>query len=789
MDAHSLDCLEFSRIRELLAGCALTGLGRCLAEKTTPSTRPDVIARWLDQLRELQRYETNHGLPPMAGITDVRDLVRRCAPPLQVGVEEILRIGDALAGTRAICRYAAGLDENYPQLHRLAQRIGDFGSVADRIRGVIDDRGHVRSDATPRLSRIRAEIESCSQQIRIAMDRLLRVPEVRRCLQYANHTLHDDRWVLPVKTEHRGRIPGIIHRHSDSGATIYVEPSQAVELNNLISRLRLDEAEEISRIVWELAHEVHLNGEAILRTLDALAVLDLAAAKARFAKAFELRCPDLCEQPSLKLRQARHPLLLELAHRRRQAGEPTATVVPIDCRLGEDFDLLVITGPNTGGKTATLKTVGLLVLMLQSGLPVPVDEGSVFGVFDRVLIDIGDEQSLAQSLSTFSAHLRRQLDMLAHAGPRSLVLIDELGAGTDPDEGAAIGTALLDELLRLQSRCIATTHLGSLKRFALTRDRAENGCVDFDVETLRPTYHLRIGEPGMSNAIAIAQHLGMPRRLIASARNNLSGQARHLHHALQGTIEAKRQAESARRNAETAALDASRAANEAADARRLLDRQRADFEQWVRSVVHLRPGDPVRVRNFDRDGSIVRIRLDQQRAEVDIGAFAVEVPLGDLLPPETPAPPAPPARVRPTTPPAAKPPHTRPPPQQRAAGAAPPRDTERERVGPTPLSEAQLAALAPGDRVYVKRFHRAGAIVRLLPTKRTALVSVGALELEVPYSGLAAPRPDSPDRRSGKPGARSKPAAPPPESTSAAPDGDASGRSGTGRSAAGGLPL
>jgi dsDNA-specific endonuclease/ATPase MutS2 len=376
-----------------------------------------------------------------------------------------------------------------------------------------------------------------------------------------------------------------------------------------------------------------------------------------------------------------------------------------------------------------------------------------------VLIDIGDEQSMQQSLSTFSGHLKRQMEMLRKASPHALVLIDELGAGTDPDEGAAIGRAILDDLLRLECRCMVTTHIGALKSFPLTRARVENGCVEFNAETLEPTYHLRIGEAGMSNAIAIAQRLGMPRRLIAAAKRNLSRKVRALHAALEGAAGVKRQAEEARRAAESARLDADRAQNEADVARVSLERQRAEFERWVQRVVHLQSGDPVRVRDFDRDGRVVRMRLDHQRAEVDVGAFTVEVPLGDVLPPETPPPPARAPRPRPAAPQKTKPDK----PRKRPAAAASSRPTARPaarqrkprrrddrepRRQYVPLTEEQAKALGFGDKVVVKRLHREGRVVRVETPKRVAFVSVGSFEVEVPFEGLAVP--GGPERRRGK---------------------------------------
>ncbi len=777
MDAHSLECLDFLRIRGLVAEYALTELGRSLAATIKPVTRQSLIHRWYDQFEELRRISQERGLPPFGGVTDVRQTVERCAPPLQVSVEDVARIGDTLAATHAIMRYLSELPENCPELRHLAGRIGDFETIAARIRAVIDERAQVRDDASSKLAGIRGEIRSATQQIRAVVDRLLHEADTRKLLQFPNYTFHNDRLVLPVRAEYRGRLPGIIHRSSDSGATIYVEPSQAVELNNKISGLRGEEAEEIARLLWDLAHEVYINSEAILKTLDALAVIDLLVAKLRFADDFELRCPRLNEEPVLNVRQARHPLLLELARRRSAGGENAAEVVPISYRLGDDFNLLIITGPNTGGKTVTLKTVGLLSLMAQAGLPVPVDEGSSFGVFKRVLIDVGDEQSMQQSLSTFSGHLRRHMDMLRKASPQALVLIDELGAGTDPDEGAAIGRAILDDLLRLECRCMVTTHIGALKSFPLTRERAENGCVEFNAETLEPTYRLRIGEAGTSNAIAIAQRLGMPRRLITAAKRNLSRKARVLHAALEGAAGAKRQAEAARAAAESARLDADRAQNEADVARASLERRQADFEKWVQRVVHLQNGDPVRVRNFDRDGRVVRMRLDQQRAEVDVGAFTVEVPLGDVLPPKTPAPPARPPRPQPATPVVAKPDTPRKRPQPAAGPRAETRqrkprrrDEHKPRRQYVPLSAEELKALRFGDKVMVKRLHREGRVVRVEAPKHVVFVSVGNFEVEVPFDGLAtsARTEHRRDRTAG-----AKPTGPPaPQAPSATPAAD-----------------
>lgn len=745
MDAHTLDCLDFARVRDLLAGFALTSLGRGLATTIRPISRAELIRRWLQQVVELERVHEPHGLPPFGGISDVRETVKRCAPPLRVTADQLAQVGETLAGTHDVVRWLAPMPADCAELRHLAERIGDFRPLAERVQAVIDERGIVRDSASPRLRQIRAAIAECCEQVGHVCDKLLEDPGVRRFLQYTNHTFHGDRMVLPVRTEYRGRIPGIVHRSSDSGATIYVEPAAAVELNNQIANLRAEETEEINRILWALAHEIHLNEKEILRTLDALAVLDLVVAKFRMSRQFNMYCPQVNEDGRLMVRDARHPLLLDMQWKRRQAGELTDPIVPVSYRLGDDFDLLVITGPNTGGKTVALKTIGLLNLMVQSGLPIPASPLSEICIMNEVLIDIGDEQSMAQSLSTFSAHLTRQLDMLRHCGPKTLILVDELGAGTDPDEGAAIGKALLDEILRLGGRAIVTTHLGALKGFALARPRVENGSVEFDVQSLRPTYHLRIGEAGQSNAIDIAQRLGMPRRLVINARRHLSRKARAMNAVLAGAAGHKREAEEARAAADQARLDAQKALADAARSREEHERKKTEFETWLQRVIHLQPGDAVRVRGFEREGKVLRLRLDQQRAEINVGTYSIDVPLTEILPPDVPAPPPAPTRTPRQRPP--RPAQLRHPDE----GNAPPRDrgqaargavSDRERggeprpAGPGVLTDDQITALKPGDHVYAKRFHRAGTIVRVNAARKLATVTVGVLEVELPFHGL-----------------------------------------------------
>ncbi len=630
MDSHTLDRLEFDRVRQTLAEFAGSSLGRKLAMKITPASREALVRQWLAQVVEMQAAAEAIGLPPVGGLKDVRDMIRRAVPPAKLEPEDLAELVSSIDAANNLFRWSRTLPESCPELRAIAARLGDFHAVSDPIHRVLDDHGRIRDDATPRLARIRAAVRDSQARIRAVVDRLLQAPHVTRWLRYPEATFHNDRYVLPLAAEHRGRVRGIIHRTSDSGATLFVEPAEAVELNNAIVRLRQDEEEEIGRILWEITHLVHRNAGELIRTLDALAVLDLIATKVRFAAKYRLTCPAVGANHTLRLRNARHPLLLFMQEHERAAGNVTKPVVPIDVRLGEDFDLLVITGPNTGGKTVALKTVGLAVAMAQAGLPIAADEDSTLPPYEDVMIDVGDEQSLQQSLSTFSAHLTQLLRMLHRASRGTLVLIDELGAGTDPDEGAAIGRAIVEDLLQRGCHGLVTTHLGVLKSVAFTHPRADNAAVEFDVETLRPTYRLLIGEPGNSNAIAIASRLGMPKRIIDAARGHLSRQGRALHKAIAGTVETRRRAEEARAEAEAAQREADQVRAAMQQQKEQLERQQAEFASWTRAIARLRPGDAVHVRRFDRPGTVVRMQLHKQTAVVSVGAMEIEVPLADL---------------------------------------------------------------------------------------------------------------------------------------------------------------
>lgn len=631
MDAHTLEKLDFQRVRELVAEQASCGLGRDLALRISPSRREEQVAIWLRQTEEFTKWVAAHGLPPFGGVRDVRPQVKKAVPPAKLEPTEFAELADTLVGIDAIRSYFDGCETGFEAVVKIAGRIGDFRVIAERIGRVINDRGQVRDEASERLYRIRHQIEEVRQRTREVFEKLLRQTHITKYLQYTSATFHDDRMVLPVKADQRGRVPGIIHRSSDTGQTLFVEPAEAVELNNSRINLLQQESEEIGRILWELTHLVHLNQREILRTLETIAVVDLLTAKVKLARRFHLNLPQLSPDRRLILHQARNPILMAEFELHRGKDRANHQVVPIDVRLGDDFDIMMITGPNTGGKTATLKTVGLLTLMMQAGLPIPAGPGSTVPVFDGIWIDVGDEQSLIQSLSTFSAHLRRILDILHRARRSTLILLDELGAGTDPEEGAAIGRAIVGHLLDTHCLAMITTHLGALKSLGYEVKRVDNASVQFDIESLRPTYVLRIGEPGNSNALAIASRLGMPRNLVDSARKHLAGQHRALNKAISRTLDSRRDAERARRDAEAARQDAARATLAAMDKAKALEAQHRNYAAWVERVMKLQPGESVHVRSFDKPGRVVRVKLDKQQVAVDLGMMQVDVALSDLV--------------------------------------------------------------------------------------------------------------------------------------------------------------
>jgi DNA mismatch repair protein MutS2 len=519
MNEHALQVLEFDKIRRLLASFAASALGKSVAEKMSPLADKEKIAATIEQTTEMCDVIRSRGRFPLAGLRDIRPLLAKLheqGHPLEP--IEFREIHDTLRGGEDLKKYMNELGEGYPRLTSLARNIGEFPEICNQIDFCIDRRGQVRDSSSTKLASVRAKIGELHIAIREKVERIVSSRNLRPFLQQDLYTIRDGRCALLVKTEQKYKVKGIIHDVSQTGSTVYIEPEALVEMGNDLSDLLYEEEREVNRILWDISFKILQREEEVRRNLDVLAWIDFTYAKAQLSIAYGMSAPAINDDGFLRLRDARHPLLIELELKKTpNIEEVKGRVVPLTAHVGDDFDILVITGPNTGGKTVALKTFGLLSAMALCGLHIPAARGSEVPVFHDVFADIGDEQSLEQSLSTFSSHMANIVRILKAADDRSLVLIDEMGSGTDPAEGAALSTAILDRLYNLRTRTILTTHLGVLKSYAYSRPRAENAAMEFDVRTLRPTYRMTIGIPGSSNAITIARRLGMLPEVVKDA--------------------------------------------------------------------------------------------------------------------------------------------------------------------------------------------------------------------------------------------------------------------------------
>ncbi len=549
MDARSQALLEFPLVRERLAAATSFPPSQRLAESLEPSADPVIVARQLDETDQARALLSERPGVGVGGAHDIGPWVDRAARGGRLEPEQFLGIADTLD---AAARLATSLaDERRPLLRELGREVHPLPAIRSTLARSFDPVGELLDTASPRLGGLRAAVRVAYDRLRRRLDALVGA-ELGGALQDPIVTLRNGRYVVPVKAEARSRVKGIVHDASGSGQTLFIEPLVAVELGNAWREAQAAEQEEVGRILDELSALVAVNAAALRETLDALARFDLWAAKASLAADMDATRAETADRPEVVLLSARHPGL-------------TGRVVPIDIRIGDGYTALVVTGPNTGGKTVTLRTLGLLSLMHQAGLHIPAEAGSKLPVWRDVFADIGDEQSVAQSLSTFSGHLRRITTIVAEAGPGTLVLLDELGAGTDPTEGSALAQALLDHFIRAGAIVAATTHYAELKAYAHTTPGARNAAVEFDLDTLSPTYRLTIGLPGGSQAFAIAERLGLPESIVADARSRLTEAQRSFEATLAAIRETEGETSEAlerARSAEQRATDALRTAQE-----------------------------------------------------------------------------------------------------------------------------------------------------------------------------------------------------------------------------------
>ena len=505
MEKESYKVLEYEKIREMLAARAGSSLGKERARSLQPSTDYAEVEEQLEQTAEAVRIHAVTS-PPFGGIHDLRPLLKKIHMGAVLTLEELVDIRSTLYAMRSVKEFFKGLEIEAPTLKEWAHGIEILGQLERRLENTLDEHGSLRDDASVELRRLRTEIQTTQNRIKERVGAALRAPENQKYFQEAIVTLRDERYVIPVKAEYRRFFPGIVHDQSATGATLFVEPMAIVELNNDVKQLVLSEQHEVERILRDLSQQIGGQQDILQENLSVLADFDFTFAKAKLAEDMDAQQPVMNREGRAHLRQARHPLI------------PRDRVVPIDIELGDVYTMLLITGPNTGGKTVSMKTFGLLVLMAQSGCFLPTAPDSTLPVYQNIYADIGDEQSIEQSLSTFSAHMTHIVDILSKVEADDLVLVDELGAGTDPEEGAALAMAILERLLAVKAATVATTHYSELKTFAYTREGIENACVEFDVKSLRPTYRLLIGIPGASNAFAISRRLGLSEAIILRAQ-------------------------------------------------------------------------------------------------------------------------------------------------------------------------------------------------------------------------------------------------------------------------------
>ena len=541
MDTKILTTLEYPKIIHRLSQHAATSLGKTAAESLQPVSDLEAVKKILQATDEAYTADRLKGSAPFGGVVDISAPLHRARIGGTLNPAELLDIASTARGGRRVKKHIGLLHEDHPipLLQLIADQISEHKPLEDAIFECIDDQAEVMDSASAALASIRRELRNGESRIREKMDQMIRSLSVQKMLQESIITLRNDRYVIPVKQEYRSHFGGIVHDQSGSGATLFIEPEAIVAMNNKLRELKAGELREIEKILQKLTALTSDYVEDLLVNLDLLGQIDFAYAKARLAHGMKATLPRMNDRGFLKLKRGRHPLIA------------ADQVVPIDVELGNQYTAIIVTGPNTGGKTVSLKTIGLLSLMAMSGLFVPAEDGSQLCVFDAIYADIGDEQSIEQSLSTFSSHLKNIIRILSSMTSKSLVLLDELGAGTDPAEGSALAIAILEHVHAMDSRIVATTHYSELKAYAYNRKGVINASMEFDVATLSPTYRLLVGVPGRSNAFAIAERLGLARSIIDHARGEVSEEDQRVENMIASLEENRLGAETERQTAES----------------------------------------------------------------------------------------------------------------------------------------------------------------------------------------------------------------------------------------------
>ncbi len=527
MNDHYLT-LELHKILEMLVNLCTNDYTKKMASEIIPSTDIDEVRLEVYKTFDAYNATTRFGTPSFFGFTDVATIAKRAQNGSALSLRELLDVSKMLTQAEALVSWRRQFPEEEFKLDYLFECLFENKWLNDKINNAVLNEEEIADTASSELASIRRKLVMAGAKIRDTLDKMIKSSSTQTYLQESVVTMRDGRYVLPVKSEHKNHVPGLVHDTSASGQTFFIEPMAVVEANNEIRVLKGKEQDEIERIIRELSGNVAEFSEQLVSDYQASALLNLYFAKANLGARMSATIPEISDDGEIILKKARHPLI------------DAEKVVPIDFTLGNRYDSLIITGPNTGGKTVILKTVGLLTLMTMCGLMIPVSDGSKITVFEKILVDIGDQQSIEQSLSTFSSHMNRVVEILDTVDYKSLVLIDELGSGTDPVEGAALAVSIIEKINSLGAKLVTTTHYQELKMYALETDGVENASCEFDVKTLQPTYRLIIGSPGKSNAFAISSRLGLGEDIINNAKSMLSGESKRFEKILDN-LEATRQ--------------------------------------------------------------------------------------------------------------------------------------------------------------------------------------------------------------------------------------------------------
>ncbi|MDD5560049.1 endonuclease MutS2 [Candidatus Methylomirabilis sp.] len=607
IDQHTLEILEWPAIQARLAAEAGSPIGRELTQATQPLPTLEEAKKVQKEVEEFRALLSRETALPFDQLCDIRESIRQSRPEGAIlAAIDFVRVAGSLEAAAAI-RHAIARSRNLcPQLHAIASQFADHTDLVDAIHASVEATGEVKDTASRKLNQLRLRIHELRNLIHSRLQSLLTDPPLQPYIAELLVTLRNERYVIPVKPNYRTALKGVVQDRSVSGATIFLEPQEVVELNNQLRLLQRSEEEEIRRVLAALTASLRSKAEAVLSTMLLAAELDCRCAAARLADTLHCTPVSLKDTGPLVLREARHPLLLEQTE---TAG--TNQTIPIDLRLGDSFDALLITGPNTGGKTVALKTAGLLSLMAQAGLHLPTSPDSEVPFFSGVLADIGDEQSIEQSLSTFSSHIGQIRRILDAARPHTLVLLDELGAGTDPIEGACLGIAILEALLERGAMVVATTHLDAIKAYAYSHPRIENGCVEFDLDTLRPLYKLLIGLSGRSHGLAIASRIGLPSSVIQRAEG-LLGEGGDPLRLLLDHLEGEQRRLAVEREALT--REAAETAKARGEAEVRLDAARAEAEQICRRAFQ-QAEEAVTDARSEIDRLLLEFRSSQSRGQ------------------------------------------------------------------------------------------------------------------------------------------------------------------------------